>query len=305
MELSLINKILNHICAFIGIVSLVASLFAIIVFSRKKFHNTIFSTYFRLESIFDMLSILVRINYFLKRNKLNDLKDISNATCKLYVFIDLFIRSISAWILVLISFDRFLSIVFPTRFLFRKKFRLQLFACLILFSSNILFSVPIALTYEIYNIVEFENKTFIMCYMTNPYYNLVYVALTIIVPFILMFIFTLITLSFIYKSRRNATSTANNKIKDLRFAVTSISLNISFFVLIFPEGFFVVLDFILFHMSLIEEDAEYIIYDTFLIMSFLHYGSTFYLTLIVNSIFRKELFDLILDIKIKLLNLFN
>ena len=298
-----IRNIISLFCAGFGILSFIANILALIVFSRKKFKNTIFSTYFRIESIYSMLTILIKIDYILLINSKYSFQMISNLTCKLYYFVETFIPATSNWILVLISLDRFVSIVLPTKFLFRKQLKFQLVTCLILFSFNVLLASPFIFVYEIYNnTLEIKNKTSIFCYMTSPIFDVIDVTLSIIIPFILMITFNIVTIRFIFKSRRNTSSTItnNNKMNDIRFAINSVCLSFSFFILIFPNGLYMIVDYFLFKSSLYKSDESVdislITFNILLLFSLLHCGSSFYLTLIVNSMFRKEFFNLISEL---------
>ena len=63
-----IIAILNHIYACICSIGFFANFLALFVFSRKKFQTTIFTTYFRILCLFDILTLLARIDYFLTAN---------------------------------------------------------------------------------------------------------------------------------------------------------------------------------------------------------------------------------------------
>ncbi len=117
---------------------------------------------------------------------------------------------------------------------------------------------------------------------------------TNLIPFLLKFISTIITLKFIYKSRRNSNN-ITTKSKDFKFVLTSVTLNVLFFLLNFPLLCFY---FILANFSIkIDIDVKDLINNILRIPFYVYFGSLFYSTLIVNSILRKEFFMLLNEIK--------
>ena len=112
-----------------------------------------------------------------------------------------------------------------------------------------------------------------------------------------MLITTLFTLKTIYESRKklNNTSSSTN-IKDIKFAINSLSLNVSFFLFNIPKSVYLILDFFI---QFSQFDLYYLPLS---MMAYSHFGTLFFITLIVNSTFRNEYFNLISDIKCKLFN---
>ena len=296
MNLILLRKISNHIFASICLIGFIGNILAIIVFSRKKYAKTIFSTYFRVLSIFDTLTILTRIDYFILVNQSQPLRLISNITCKFSLYFVYFMPASSTWILVLISLDRFVSICKPSwKYLIRNNPKYQLLACLCVVMYNFVFYIPFFVFQNINNTTYPSidgNRTIDCINDTETIIDIVDTFNATLIPFIIMLSCTIFILRTIFKSRNNA-NTTSNKIRDIRFAITSIGLNLSFLILTFPQNIFMIF-FMIFDL---EYFLKYFIFGLITCLAYTNFSIIFYITLLVNSNFRKEFYAFILDLK--------
>ena len=126
MSLTSIKAIIVYSFPIITLIGLITNTITLAIFSRKRFQNTIFSTYFRFFIAFQSLNLILPINKILEFNFNIYFSRISNFTCKLRNFYGYFNLTCSAWLLVAISLDRYLCIAYPSRFLFRKKLLFQI-----------------------------------------------------------------------------------------------------------------------------------------------------------------------------------
>ncbi len=109
----------------------------------------------------------------------------------------------------------------------------------------------------------------------------------VVVPFLLMIIFTCLLIDYIFQSRRkirhkNKSKDIKKTIKDIKFAVTSVALNVMFVLFNLP-------------VSLVIFSPAY--YQNFpsLICLYIFYGgyaANFYILFLTNSLFRNETFML-------------
>ena len=96
------------------------------IFTWTKLNKYPISLYFRAISILDSLvlingiELLIKINFKFFTVRTNDF------LCKVDYYFIYLISPISPWIMVVVSFDRFINSAFPKRFLFFHKFRTQL-----------------------------------------------------------------------------------------------------------------------------------------------------------------------------------
>ena len=186
------KTILNHIFVGLCLIGLIGNLIALVIFGRKKFANTIFSTYFRLLCLFNILTLLTRIDYFILVYGLKGFRDIIHVTCKLTYYFNYATSSISSWILVVISLDRFVSIVMPSKFMMRKKIQFQLLILAFVFICNMFLFAPILITSDLTNkTLITNNQTVITCRKNSFIYDLFESICSTFIPFIIMFISTL------------------------------------------------------------------------------------------------------------------
>ncbi len=292
-------NIFKTVCA----ISMLGNIFALIVFSRKSFQNTIFSTYFRLLTLFDILTILNGIDDLIILSGSDTYWTKSILICKFAYWINYLMPSISSWILSLISIDRCISIARPQKYLFRKKIKFQLIGCLIVILFNCLCFLPIAIDASIYSSNKIINET-IVCENHNEASELINSIIGVLIPFLIMFISNIIIIKTIFKSRKNSISSTtpfnnsnnnNNNVllKDIKFSITSICFNISFFVLNIPLSIYLAFQLVVD----LDEDEKKNITISLSIIYYSHYGTLFYVSYLINSLFRNECLNLFQQIK--------
>jgi hypothetical protein len=282
----------------ISLIGIITNILSFIIFSRKIFQNTIFSTYFRFMIIFDNIALLFPINKLFELNYNIYFSDFNNHLCKLRYYIIYFVFPISAWILVIVSIDRFLSIVYPNKFIFRKKTVFQLMMCLLVLSINLVYYIP-NLFYYIKVNVKLDNSTNqsrIIYKCSNPGIPIEWLnmLLTTILPFIFMFSFTSLTVFMLFKSRKKISTSDSNQVirqKDKIFAFTSIMLNIIFFLINLPIRILSISKF--YNPNLFNNDSIYqLILSLFYLIAYTNSATVFFINITVNSIFRNEFLKL-------------
>lgn len=299
--------ILNYLFIVICLIGLTGNFLSLIIFSRKKFQNTIFSTYFRLLAIFDLLTLSNQINHFLFvfKEKIFSSESSFKTLSEIHIFLYYIFPNTSIWISVLISIDRFVSITMSTKFLFRKTIKFQLIACLVVFILISIIYVPLVIMAEFPN-VNYTNSGSIYLKKDNNVLDILDLSFSCLLAFNFMLLTNILTLRSIFKSRRkarnpNTNGQSNNQTnkRDIRFAITSISMNISFFIANFPISFYLVLKLI------IKIEFHIVHISIFSILMGSHFGSMFYVLIFINSTFRKEFILFFSDCKIMLINFKN
>ena len=177
-----------------------------------------------------------------------EIKLISDLACKLYRYYENLITPISHYILAFISIDRYLTIVYPKKYLFKNKISFHLRCCFAVTLFNFLYYIPSL----IYNELVSSDSNEINNYTNNNSFNnpnvscsnpiiildILNVLNDVIVPFGIMTIFTILLIKSIYESRKRARSLSSTQnrtqSKYFRFAITSIAVNIVFFILTIP-----------------------------------------------------------------------
>lgn len=289
---------------FIFVFGLIGNWLAFFVFSVKKFQSTIFSTYFRFLCLFDSLFLATaQISNILASFNI-DLYNISSISCKIIMYLTYCEAAISIWTMAIISLDRMFSIVFPSRFQFRKKSVYQIIIIIGMLFYNLLYWSPILFIYNInYNQNE-TNKTIDVndqrkeCKSSTNLLHYIDLVNTTIVPFFIMILSTLITLREVFRSRKKSSLNTCTKTRDIKFAITSISLNVLFLTFNLPTTLYNFFRFSLVAYNLIQLDS--IISSIINFVFNLNYATLFYVNLIVNSLFRKEFLNMISQFKAKI-----
>ena len=289
------------------IFGLAGNILSFIVFSRKKFKNTLFSIYFRVLNIADVYTILFALVDFLKYKVGYEIEIISAFFCKTTFYSLFAISPISGHILVVIAIDRFITTRCPNRFSIRNKKYFQIILCLFITLYNISYYIPMIIFHEFELISVNDSNSTKISYACNlndagvtywmDFFN------STVIPFALMIIFTSLTLKLIFDSRVKLAATrrvrtraaslvqsnSTTKIKDIKFAVTSITLNLCFLVLNFPVVTYSLLS-VYMQMDQDLQDFIYVITEFFF---YVNAGLLFYINILVNSIFKKELYEML------------
>ena len=182
----LTTYIINSLLPITALIGILTNTIAFIVFSRKTFRNTVFSTYFRFVTIFDTLSQLTTFNKYFEVNLGFYIKNLSIFACKFRYYYSYVITPLSGWTLAIISFDRYLSIAYPTRFLIRKKIQFQIIVCCFIFTLNAILFTP-WLNFTI-TLTNSSNQTNIQCNISNGSNFMGLIGKTVL-PFSMMIIY--------------------------------------------------------------------------------------------------------------------
>ena len=244
------SKVLSTI---IGI-GVAGNLISFVVFSRKKFAKFNAQNMFRLNLLVDTVYLAVQIFGILPN--INDM--LSTVFCIVFDSILAILPPYASWILVFISAERFISIVYPTsrtaKLFGQKWFEMtSLFVIFIIcfFSYCIVWlyekrTYAVVLNDSYVNYDTYVNDSFPVCYIEiNLYNKLTYVniAFDCLTPFILMIIQSIMIIYSMRVARlrilHSSSAHAKKRIqRDFQFAQTILLLDLTFFVFKFPLGFY-------------------------------------------------------------------
>jgi hypothetical protein len=113
--------------------------------------------------------------------------------------------------------------------------------------------------------------------------DLFYASLT---PFLIMIASSSLTVKKLLESRRNAFRNVSSK--DIKFAITSVTLNICFLLFNLPSN----ISLIVSKYVPMDTDLNSLVYVSTIIWYYIDFGTLFYVNLFVNSIFKDELFKM-------------
>lgn len=259
----------------------IGNISALLVLSRKRLNKFGPLIIYRFLFIVDGIYLLLILTNYLSTSYGITYLPNSSFGCKFYYYLHHSTSSYSPEAIAFISIDRLISIRYPNkRFLLKQK-KVQFFVILSFIAFNLLYNVPVLLNYEAY----VRNGTKV-CTSNKPTMKLtiLYMDLSYRIIFLtsVMLITSVITIYSIFKSRlrmQSATSRETQKLKrDIRLAVTSISINIIYFLLNAPYN---VCSFL---SSFIPGYSYYLTYNIF----YTSYAINFYIILASNSLFKRE-----------------
>ena len=252
----------------------------ILVFRSKNIRKLSFSKFVMFMTISDTMGLIVILEKFLNDISFISMRNISDFSCQFFVYLAYAFNPISAWLMAYISFERFISIRFPTKSLSLKKESIQNIIILSVYLFNFVINLPFLILAKL-NEMESENGTYCDLPSTKAADIMIVIDLfnSTVLPFILMFLNTILLSYTIFKSRSRTVSKSKlykkdnqRKKKDFKFVFTSICLNLSFLLLNLP---LLIAEFV---DGLLVVSRLY--FANFAIQFFIHYIS--------NSLFRSE-----------------
>lgn len=279
----------------IAILGIIGNTLMYLVYSKSSLSKLSVSIYFRAMALSNLLINfnLIRLFFEIWSNFL--LIDYSEFSCRSISYLSFVGASLSAWFELAASIDRFLAILYPNRF---KMIQKKIFKFIFILSLTVYnFAVYFPLLFDYFIKYSFDQNGNIITqrcitFSTTSLERMDFINSTA-VPFLFMINFSAATMFGIARSRNRVNNINMNlnslkiKNRDLKFGLTIISVNIIFFVLNLPKRFFFMMNLDL----LVSQGPLGMTISTTVIM-ILHYtffSITFYIQLLVNSIFRKQL----------------
>lgn len=307
----MVDITLQWLCLITFVLGSVGNIFLFIIYSRESLKKLSISIYFRVVAINNIFIGFNSLDLFLNKKFNLEIFDQSQFLCKLSYILNYPLGPISTWIEVIVSFDRLFKIIWPTKFpfLFKSNFQIALMTFIILanisyyivfiFHSNLLITDNLV---NLLNNSDVNNETTLKsCSLVQSELDLLnWMDLgNILVAFVSMSFASIVTIVFIFRSRSrlHGRPTSLHHNRDLRFAITTISLNLFFLSTNAPYSLYYT---IFYRLSFISNDKNYYYLEnkdfanllTTLIWCF-YYCFSFYLQLIVNTIVRGEFFKLL------------
>ena len=277
---------LIYMYPLIGIFSITLNVFAINIFSRIKFKNTIFFIYFRLLIILDTISLIyIMTCKFMIVGQYKHLKDINLFWCKLSMISIYYIPAIKNHILIVISIDRWLNISskFNISVLIRKC-SYQIIFCITIMLINLLIYIDLFFSY----INDDESKC--VLYDQKLLFWTDFITSTL-VSFILLVLFTSLIILTVFNKIRDVSSNlqSNDEQTEINQTITVITYNILYLLIILPiNNNQIVIEYD--YNEVIKSNFQYLI-EIFLVFLYTFiYANSFVFNLVVNPMFKNELF---------------
>lgn len=243
---NLIKNFLFYANVIIVPLGIIFNILTILVFSRKQFRANTLGFYYRIIGVFDIIAITMTFfNYFGYSIKYEfELK--SNVSCKLIHFLNRISFQVSAWLNVMVTIDRLISLKYPNR---RINFFQTKNCCIVIgiFSLACILNGPNLLLELVTKQTNLTSKSyFVQCTSNSAellfYIDLVNILSRMILPFILMIIINTLLILTLFASKSKIKHKIDTKIKrEHNFALSLIILNLFFLVNLIPYSITTVL----------------------------------------------------------------
>ncbi len=250
--------------------------------SRKKLCKKASNNFLRIQAIFNALSTAtILINEFNSNGLLVYTQ--STTYCKLAYSLLYIIPAISAWILAIVSIERFIFIKYGNDQIL-KKGSFQFIVLTAVTAWNILVYIQIYIYYDV-------SSDRLYCIITDNHimfiFDIVDLVNSVAVPFLIMLGCSVAIVRSIYLARIKIPKLKFKKDikktrKDIQFSVTIILFNLAFLVLNLP-----------FTIILIFVEWNNDIYQIFMIIYFANFVVPTFIFFFCNSCVKKEFFVLI------------
>ena len=193
--------------AIILALGIFGNIFGLLVITRKRLEKIGPKLVQNFLFLFDFIYFyLILVSYFQYGFQIDPL--LNRISCKIYWFLNYSLAIMSPLFAVYISVERFISLAYPSKKILINKKITQNVYIIIVISYNLVLYFPIAIYFDTFNLVlnETNNETVLTCnFITlDSQVVLSYIDLfnRVVIPSILMVIFTICNIYTIFKSRR-------------------------------------------------------------------------------------------------------
>ena len=269
-----------------GILGILANILTILVFSRKSLRHHSYSFYWRVMSVADMIVLLETFDNWSSYILNIDIQLISPFFCTFNQYQPHVAGFISHWMLALVSIDRFFAIAYPKRFgLFRKRwFQIALVFIVVIYCF--LSHIELPLNYTLKRVNGSSNS--LVCYLPDKVQFRSSYMIMINIILVNIVINNILHVKLVFSIRASKRKTRRNRtrstIRDRKFAMSSIVMNIASFVSKMP---FAVGMYFSSYFALGLDQHQNVFYITGLI-ALIDHGDSLLINLCVNSIFYNE-----------------
>lgn len=287
-----------NVQVFISTIGFVGNILAFFVFSRKPLRKQSYSFYWKIMIISDCIVLLHSFRHWANFVLNINIDLFSNILCKINEYQPYVASSVSQWLLVLISIDRLVIILYPNRSRLMKKRYFQAILVAFIIAFSMLINIQLPFNYQLQSIGNGKNSSRIqlVCYLPDNFeVNSNYlVMINFILPNIVINnILDVVLICFITSSRRTVRKRVQINFasvnRDIKFAISSIALNVASSLLKIPFAIGLYASNY-FNMSQDQNKMLFIINVTILIID---NSDLFYINMIFNSIFYKEFRNMI------------
>ena len=313
-----LNNITNRIDFYysaivipIGVVLNLATIYIFSKSSRVTRQNAIINLLYIGLSAYDVLALFNSILFAQLLPSLGIyVVNYSTATCIGLNWWRKIVVQAPSWVQVIITFERFLSVVYPNRFdLFKSKRNVVLMLISVFFSLTLVnmgqawyYTVMVTQNQTIYSkygdkiTQQTVSELSSICTNSNAVSlltDIINVLFRFLIPFIIMIVLNVLLSKHLYQSKKRTANKNRSFRQERNYTFTVIGFNVLFFVLNLPWAVYYILNYIqnsgivIFQDSLDSSIIGLINAFAFSVF-YLNNLSSFFLNIIFNSLFRKQ-----------------
>lgn len=290
----------NYLALVFVLAGVIGNISMYVVFSRKGLKKISVSMYFRALALINLFITINWIKIFLLYHYDFSLVSQSIILCKSVTYLIYTVSPISAWLLVVAGLDRFVSIVYPAKYLFMRKPRFSLIVILIIVIFNAALYFHMFSDFQLST--QFDNSTNLSstyCEESSPtlstFLDVSDLFNSSILPFMVMLACSIATLVGVRNSRNrmkhsNSQRSKRSKFRDIRFGMNMVVLNIIFLIFNIPFPAYNILRYL--NIFNDENIANYYAVYFIVFVWYLFYAMGFYFQLMSNSLVRRHFFEI-------------
>lgn len=243
-----VTYIFQHLQAFVSLIGIVGNILIISVFCRRGLRKYSYSFYSKAMAVSDMVVLSHSFRHWARFMFNADIDLVAPFFCTINEYQPYVTVTLSLWILMLISIDRLVTIVYPNRFKLLKQRSCQAVLVVLVTLINLVIFIEMPLNYSIVGLPQPDNQTLQMCVLPaeigriSSWLLLSNLFLTAIV---INNILNLKILVYIVRSRRKVSFKLSSmqagrnrrsltSSRDRKFATSTIGLNVCSFILKLP-----------------------------------------------------------------------
>ena len=326
----IVNGVLIILFLVVSLVGIVGNMLSLVVFSRPKFANTIFSVYFRFSLLLDTYVIVNASIDFMNYQFQINMENFSVIVCRSRQYLVYAFSATSAWLSTIITFNRMIDVVYPTRYAIKKRKSCQIAACLAWSAIILTIYSPISFDFAQYYLtdanstsddtsspplpppdestvndssIQFDNanntasssssSTSYACTLTFKTW-LIWLDLfcSTVIPFTLMTSFIFATLMSLSRRSKEAVSNviSRKSSRQARYGLIVILIDVCFLVFNLP------LCVANFMISPSTSSASGTLFYSVNLLWYMNFAVTFFINFLANKLFKSE-FDLMIHMK--------
>lgn len=313
-QLENLDRILNLAFPLVLIpIGFASNMITVFIYQQKPFKKSSIRFYYSICAVTDTLALIIgSIKFFLMATNLIEILTYTSIGCKFFITSIYILSEYSAWILVITSIDRLISILNYSSFFFLKTKKFRYFISCILFLIIFFINFPSLIYLQItivqLNINNCTKEIFYTCeldsesYYTNETRDIIDLFMYALLPFLFMIVSNGLISYKIIKSKKKfkpnvSLAKPKKRKKEYQLAVTIIGMNFLFLILNLPICVIqIIRNFFEKEMNYSQNVKFNIAYTIANIFSYINFSSSLYVNLLFNQIFNRR-FKLFLNRK--------